>query len=407
MRYAIMLFFMLTSMSSAFAGVLTIEDAEKMFIENNFELKEKRIELKKYDAEVIGAGLLQNPTFTYSIESLKNGERGSEETYSISQSINIIGIRGLKIDTAEKRKKAQYLLYEQKVLDSISTMKQVYYRIILLKENAGVMKGIHERLVDTENKIFKRLEVGDVSEVELMRLRAERRRLEMVISGIESEMRTEKSKLAMLLNFPLEKMDLKEGLYYEPLILDADELSRLAIENRGDIKAASVFVDASNSSLKLSKKEAFEPIEVEVGYKKSTGGFNGFIFGVSIPLPLFNRNQDSIASAIAELEANKIREELLKKSVLNEVNILFERLTSLNARINDLMEQIKTSKEITGIVSLLYEEGEASLIEMLDAARLDAELTIERNNLIYEYLTALFELQKAVGTRYLNTGGAR
>jgi outer membrane protein TolC len=124
-------------------------------------------------------------------------------------------------------------------------------------------------------------------------------------------------------------------------------------------------------------------------------------------LPLFNRNQDSIASAIAELEANKIREELLKKSVLNEVNILFERLTSLNARINDLMEQIKTSKEITGIVSLLYEEGEASLIEMLDAARLDAELTIERNNLIYEYLTALFELQKAVGTRYLNTGGAR
>jgi cobalt-zinc-cadmium efflux system outer membrane protein len=388
-------------------NALTLAEAEKIFIENNLELKAKRAELKRYDAEVIGAGLLPNPTVKYSMESLKNSEKDSEETYSISQSINIVGKRGLRIEAALKRKNAQYLLYEQDILNSMSMMKHVYYRIILLKENADVIKGFHEKFIDMENRTAKRLEAGDVSEVELMRLYSERKKLERLISGISLEIIAEQRNLAMLLNLPFEDMTLKEGLYYEPIIFDAKELLSMAMEKRGDIKAASALVDAANSSLNLSKKEAVMPVDIEAGYKKRKGGFNGFVFGVSIPLPLFSRNQDGIASAAVELETEKIREELIKKRVLNEINLILDRMTSLSARIVDTSKQVKNAREITNIVSLLYEEGEASLVEMLDAVRSETELAMESNNLIYEYMTTLFEMERAAGVSLIKDGGIK
>lgn len=398
MRYVFVLIFLLFQTSIALAErQISLDDAERLLIENNLELKVKRTELKRYDAEAIGAGLLPNPTMSYRVESLKNGDREIEETYSISQSIDIVGKRGLRIEAALKRKNVQYLLYEQDMRNSIAMMKHVYYKIILLKENASVIKGFHEKFIGMEDRMAKRLEAGDVAEVELMRLRSERKKLERLIAGMGLEIRAEQRNLAMLLNLPFEDMTLKEKLYYEPITFDKEDLLNLAMEKSMGIKAASALVDAANTSLKLSKKEAVMPVDIEAGYKKRTGGFNGFVFGISIPLPLFNRNQDAIASAAAELDAEKVREELIKKRLLNKINLLLDRMTSLSARIADTSKQVKNAREITNIVALLYEEGEASLVEMLDAVRAEAELSMENNNLIYEYMTTLFEMEKATG----------
>jgi cobalt-zinc-cadmium efflux system outer membrane protein len=388
-------------------NVLTLAEAEKIFIENNLELKAKRSELKKYDAEVIGAGLLPNPTVRYNVESFKNGERTSEEAYYISQSIDIVRKRGLRIDTALKRKNAKYLLYEQDVLDSLSAMKQIYYKIILLKDNASVIERLHEKFIDMENRTAKRFEAGDVSEVELMRLRSERKKLERLISNINLEMVAEQRNLAIVLNLPLEDITLKEELSYEPITIDAKELLSIAMEKRWDIKAATMLVAAANSSLNLEKKETVMPIEIEAGYRKQAGGVNGFVLGVSIPLPLFSRNQDGIASAAAELKSEKIRKELLKKHVLNEIELLLDRKTSLSALIADTSKQVKNAREITSIVYLLFEEGETNLVEMLDAVRSETELSIEYNNLVYEYMATIFEIERTAGVSLIKDGGVK
>lgn len=407
MRYLFVIIFLFFQATAASAEKqMSLNDAVRLFIENNLELKAKKADLKRYDAEIVEAGLLPNPSVKYSMESLKNSEKESEETYSISQSINIVRKRSLRIEAALKRKNAQYFLYEQDILNSISMMKHVYYKIILLKENAHVIKGFHNKFIDMEKRTAKRFEAGDVPEVELMRLYSERKKLERLIADLSLEIMAEQRNLALLLDMPLEEITLKERFYYEPVTIDAKDLLNQAMEKRGDIKAASAFVDAANSSFNLSKKEAVMPIDIEAGYKKRTGGFKGFVFGVSIPLPLFSRNQGGIVSAMGELEIEKIREELIKKRVLNEINLILDRITFLSAQIADTYKQVNNAREITNISSLLYEEGEASLLEMVDAARSEAELTMEYNNLLYEYMTTLFDLEKATGVNLIKNGGA-
>jgi cobalt-zinc-cadmium efflux system outer membrane protein len=405
MGYFAILFCLLIFVSSAFAEVLTIEDAERMFIENNLELKAKKAELKRYDAEVINASLLSNPSFKYNLDSVKNGDTETEETYSISQSIDVVNKRRLRISSAEKRRDAQYLFYEHEIKSSVAHLKQLYFRILLLMENERLLTDIHDMFLDVEKKTTARLNAGDVAEVELMRLSSEKDRIMRIREGIKSEIRTETRRLEMLLN--KDGIAIKDEFYRSSVKLNMDEILRLALEKRSDIKAGSLLSDASDVDVSLSKKEAIMPVDIEAGYKKRTGGFNGFVFGISVPLPIFNRNQGTIASAMAEQEAIKINMEAAKRRLINEINSLFENIIFLDSQAAKISGQLKAAKDIAQIVGIAYEEGEASLLEMLDAERAKRELAMEYNQAVYEYWAAIFELEKAAGIRIVEKGGVK
>lgn len=405
MRYFAILFFLLISISSAFAEVLTIEDAERVFIENSLELKAKKAELKRYDAEVINASLLSNPSFKYNLDSVKNGDRETEETYSISQSIDVVSKRGLRISSAEKRRDAQHLFYEHEIKNSIAHLKQLYFRILLLIENERLLTDIYDMFMDVEKKTTARLIAGDVAEVELMRLSSEKNRIMRIREGVKSEIKTETRRLEMLLN--KDGISIKDEFYRPPVKLNIDEIQRLALEKRSDIKAGSLLSDASDISVSLSKKEAIMPVDIEAGYKKRTGGFNGFVFGISVPLPIFNRNQGAIASAIAEQETVKINMEAAKRRLINEINSLFENIIFLDSQAAKISGHLEAAMNIAQIARIAYEEGEASLLEMLDAERAKRELAMEYNQTVYEYWAALFELEKAAGIKLIENGGVK
>ncbi|MBZ0155666.1 MAG: TolC family protein [Alphaproteobacteria bacterium] len=408
MRYLVIGFLLLFPVPAAFAAQgMSLEDAEKLFLENNLELKAKKVELGEYDAGVIEAGLLSNPSFNYNIESVENGERETEEVYSISQPIDIVRKRGLRTDVARKKRDARRLLYEQDTLNALAELKQTYYRILYLKENETSLKGILDTFSDVRQKTEARLKAGDVAEVELLKLSNEGKRFSRTLESLKAELGAETGKLAVMLNISMRDIALKDSLAPPPLGYSRDELVAKAMEKRGDIKAASAQIDAAGNALALSKKEAISPIEIEAGYKRRTGGFNGLAFSVSIPLPLFNRNQGGIAAAKAELETERLNLEQLIKKAAHEVATRADRAAFIADRVTQLSEQLKTANEITNSIRTAYDEGEASLIELLDAVRSERELLMEHNESMYDYWRTLFELEKATGMKLTKSGVAQ
>ncbi|MCK7478878.1 MAG: TolC family protein [Candidatus Moduliflexus flocculans] len=108
---------------------LSLEEAEKFFIENNPDVKAKRAEIGKADADIIEAQAIPNPSLRYELESLKDGERETEQTFSVSQSLDIFRKRSKKREAAEKRREAGALLLDHDVTEMTVQMKQTYCRI--------------------------------------------------------------------------------------------------------------------------------------------------------------------------------------------------------------------------------------------------------------------------------------
>lgn len=408
MRFVIITLFLLVSAYPAVAGtVLSVEEAEKIFIDNNLDIKSRMIELQKSDASILDAKVLPNPAVRYSIESVKNSTRETEETYSVIQNVDISGKRGRKIEAASMNKEARMFFLEHEISGLLAQMKQSYFKVLLLKENEKALSEIAGFFSDVERKTEARVSVGDASEADLMKLAGEKNKIVRGLEALRTDLKSEKRKLALLLNVEPTDFDVSGEFAYRHLNLGIEGLIELGQQNRPDIKGQGKIVEASKVALSASKKEAIPSIDLEAGYKKRSGGFNGFIFGVSIPLPLFNRNQGGIARAQIELAQEKVVFEALKKNTTYELNLLFERIASLQVRIADLSSQIETARELTRIAGIAYEEGETTLLELLDATRSEKELVVENNTAVYDYWAARFELEKAIGTKATPMGGTK
>lgn len=401
------IFLLVLAQPAAAVYLLSMEEAEKMFFENNLEIKAKKADVKKSDAEVVDARILPNPQATYNIQSVKNGGTEREEMYSLSQRIDISGKRSKKIESAMKKRDARAFFVEHDTAGLLSQMKQSFYRVLFLKENEKALSEIAGVFSDVERKTEARVSAGDASEADLMKLAGEKNKIVRGREALRADLKSEKRKLALLLNIQEPELEVSGEFSVKPFSFGILELTGMGQQNRPDIKGQGKTVEASEVSLSASKKEAIPTIDLEAGYKKRTGGFNGFVFGISVPLPLFDRNQGGIARAQAELQQEKIIFEAMKKATAYEVNLLFDRIASLQARLEDLSRQIETSRELTRIAGIAYEEGETGLLELLDAVRSEKELVVENNTAVYDYWAARFDLEKNIGAKVTPMGGTK
>jgi cobalt-zinc-cadmium efflux system outer membrane protein len=383
-----------------------MEDAEKLLLENNIELKVKKTELKKSDAEVAGARLLPNPEARYFLATEGGGSNDRESTYSFIQPVDITGKRNKRIDMAEKRRDSGRLFFDHETLVALSQMKQLYFRLLTLKENRKAMEEIIGMAEEVERKTASRVEAGDASEAELMKLGAEKKRFLRGLENLRTDMRVERKKLAYLLSLPDTDFELEDKLQY-PIPSNVRELAEKALDRRTDIKAQAFAVDAAAASLALAKREVLPNVGIEAGYRRWVGGHDGFVFGLVIPLPIFDRNQGKIAAAYAETEKQRLSYELLKRYAAKEIGLLQDKIAYYQVRVSDMAGQIETTKELTMISRTAYEEGAASLIELLDAVRAEKDLIMEYNNTRYEYWATVFELERATNSRLNAAGGKR
>jgi len=407
-RYLLAMLFLLLMTSQATAGVvLSLEEAETLFLGNSLEIKAKKLNVKKAEADVLEAEALPNPALKYYLESLRNGESDQEVVYSLSQTVDLSGRRGRKIEAALANKEAGGLFLEQEIAGLLAQMKQVFFRVLLLKANGQALAVMVNRFSEFEGKTEARVKAGDAAPADLLKISAEKGKTVRNLEVLRTTERAEKKRLGLLLNNPDGEIEVSGELLFQPVALNHEELLNRSLKNRPDLKGQNRAVAASGSLLAAARKKWIPPVDLEAGYKKRTGGFEGVVFGISIPLPLFNRNQAEISRALAELEQSKLSLEVLEKTARQEVQLLLEQIMSQQARIADLTRQRETARELTKIARLAYEEGETGLLELLEAVRTEKECLLEYNQAVYEHWSFILELEKVSGTKLIGRGGAQ
>lgn len=392
----------LASQSGYSGKFLSMEEAEKICIENNLLIRAKKAEIKKADAEIISAKMIPNPLLRYAASSLKNGERETEESYSVSQSIDISGKRSKRIDAAKKSREAHLYFLKYEISGIILHLRQTYYKILYLKEKERLLTDLISVFENVKSKTEERVKAGDVSESELMKISSEKKNIKRSLKTLKIDLRAEKRTLGMLLNLEVNDLQLKGENVYKPLMPDLKIAPEFAILQRYDIIGQGMLVEAAAASLSFARAESLPSFDIEAGYRRRTGGFEGFVFGVTIPLPIFDRNQGGIERAKRLLEHEKITFEFMKKNAIYEVATFQEKIDSLKEIISGISQQLDTARQLTKIARIAYEEGEISLLQLLDAVRSEKALSMEYIATSYEYWATIFELKKAAGKKISN-----
>ena len=162
------------------------------------------------------------------------------------------------------------------------------------------------------------------------------------------------------------------------------------IGGRGRVAAASAAVD-------VEKTLSIRQVGATLGSKRVEGQ-STMVAGLSVAVPLFNRNRGGVARAEGERLAADRELAWAERTIAANVEAAYESAARLTGKLGDLQQSFLTRAEDVQRFTLgAYQEGGATLLQVLDATRLlaDARLTYART--LFAQRQSLFELALATG----------
>jgi cobalt-zinc-cadmium efflux system outer membrane protein len=386
---------------------LSLETATDQFLRKNLAVEAARLEVGVAEAERIGAGLRPRPGLTVSAENLRlSGEtpasRLHEYGISVAQPIELGNRKALRMEVAERTVSVSEARLTEVLRRQLFDVKRTYYESVL----ARVLLEIEQENRDNFEGLVKfntvRFEEGYIAEGDLLKVRLERTKFDFAVANAQLALRRAKIRLLELIgerDFERAvRLEISNRLQAPPVDLNLMQLKETALVNRPEIKVAEAELALAQSSIKLERSRAKGEVTPYGGYKR-VGVDNTLLAGVTVPLPIGNRNQSGIARAEAEQKVAETSLSFVRNRTLAEVDAAYRAYETAREQVRayeaGLLKQADESREIQ---LGAYQEGATELITLIEAQKTRTEVRASYYRAIFDYYTSIFQLELATGT---------
>ena len=397
------------------AGTLTLKEAEQRFLERNLSLIAERYNIDMAQAQVLQAKLFENPVISLeqNVYNRLNGKyfdfgKEGEAVVEIEQVIHLAGQRNKQVRLEKINKEIAEYQFEEVMRTLRQELNEKFVEVYFLSKSIA----IYEKEVNSLQVLLGGMKIqqekGNISLMEISRLESMLFSLRKEKNERESDLLTTRGELNLLLNLP---EDTQVQLSLDEEVLQQLDLSQLSfadlkaiINERPDQKIARSTVNASRANLKLQKSMAFPEFSVKGTYDRVGNFINDyFAIGVSLSVPIFNRNQGNIKAARFSIQQAGVQQEYAANRADMELFTAYtslEKATQLYQSTNMDLER-NFEKLITG-VNENFTRKNISLLEFIDYYDSYKETCIQLYEIKKNVFLAMENLNTVVGQNVLN-----
>ena len=376
-----------------------LREALRLFRENNLSLRRAQSEARARRGMARQARAYPNPTLQATHEPLWRGGTRQSETYlNLSQQVEWSG-RSARIASARR---AAAAARAQTAADSARLALQVteaYVDAATAESRRRRLEQVTRVFRRADSSVAERQSEGDASGYAARRIRLERARYEQRLAAARLEARSAQRQLALLIlpkeAPPVAAEPLPEAM---PPSISRGQALRAALRDRPELRRRQSEVEAQEAARRAARRDAWPDPSVTAGYKRQSSGAEGAFLGVGIPLPLFDRNRGAAEAASARLRAAETQQILARREIRVEVRRAFAAYTSTRRQSRLVGDDLlRGSDDLLRIAQTSYDEGEMSLVELLDAADAYRDARVRAVDLRADLWTRYFSLLRAMG----------
>lgn len=323
----------------------------------------------------------------------------------LSQVVEIKGQRGLRVRAAESDLVRTEWDVRNTEREVVAETTRAFSELLLAQEQVVLARQALDLTTGLRNTARGLVQAGAVPEVDALRAEVEvRRATNRVTLGAAAVSRASRA-LALLIGAPPEDALHASGpLLLEPLPSDLEALRRAARENRPDVKAAEAAIKSARAALELVRAERFFPaLILSAGYAEALD-FDSTnrlaLFGISIPLPIWNPRDGELQAAGAEVRKRETDLGRILAGIDKEVATAFDQFAAARTVVEEYVKQIVPGQEQSvAIVQDGYALGQFRITDALLAQRDLIDTRTGYLEAIAAYNAARVELERAVGAR--------
>ncbi len=335
-----------------------------------------------------GRGQILDPT----------GRTMFERYISLSQPLEWPGMRAARQEAAKAGAGSAQAGFALTQVNVKARVKQIFYELLLAQTIADLASRLLMTVTDFEGAVKRRVEAGEAPPFEEVKVKVELLQAQKQMEQTQGKVRITKVALDQLTAGNLgEGFAIQGDFETTNNALDESHLIEAAFEHHPEIKKFQQLIDVAHAQYDQERQARVPNVTISGSYQRDAGR-EGFVGGLSIPLPLWDQRQGDMAKALgirrqseAHLEQAKIS---LKRGITEHVQISRTASTQINTFEQGLLKQ---AKEAVRIARTSFKFGEAGLLDVLDAQRVLWQTFEGYAHARFELAIALTELERLVG----------
>ena len=355
---------------------LSLPEVLQRVTDLNPALSAERFRERAAAARIEQANLRPNPTLDLSLENFVGtgalrGIDGLEATVQANQLLERGNKREKRVALASTHHDITTRTFAVRQADILAATAEAYLATLGAQQRVAFATEPLQLARRTLDAVEARLAAAVASPAEVARARAALATARSEAALAEAALTRTRTALAALWGGTLDDVPTLTGNLQVPATLPAmqDFLARLPDHPRIDLAEATVA--RGRASLELAQAHAVQDISISGGVKFFREGSDAaLVAGVSVPLPIRNKNQGNIRAARESLSGAELTVTTVRVELRAAFNAAWQDLVAAHQQATAIRNEVlPPTQEAAAVVREAYDQGQLPLIDLLDAQR--------------------------------------
>jgi cobalt-zinc-cadmium efflux system outer membrane protein len=350
-------------------------------------LRAAAFEVAASEAATTQAASYPNPELAYLREGHDAGSRTT--TIQVNQAIELGGKRRARLALAQGEAELARSALAARRREVRAEVIAAYYTLLVAQERQALATDLTGLAHQGLAVAAKRVAAGKISPIDETKARLAALDADTELAQAGAEVAVARTRLGALVGKPADAVTLAEGQSggllalpeLPPLAALVAPVARAADAGRtghagdigdvGDVGRARSQLAASQAQAEVERSARVPDLMLSLGSQR-VDGVDGrqAVFGVSVPLPLFNRNQSKLTAALRR--SDKAREELAAARIAGAAELQAAHVRCGVARGEALLlrqDVIPSARSAHALTLKGFEAGKFAFLDVLDAQR--------------------------------------
>jgi cobalt-zinc-cadmium efflux system outer membrane protein len=399
---------------------LTLDQALERLVRHNLYLRSSEFEIPQARADVLTASLRANPILYADAQLQPYGQYsrsrpGGPPQYdvNVSHPLDLSGKRQARTAAAERALNVLEAQFQNAVRLQIDNLYVAYVDVLAARETArfaqASVAGL-DKVVTVTETLYKR---SDLYRPDVLRVRMQKEAAEVGVQEARDRVRRATQSLAVLLAIPPEQaqsLELRGTIAIKtPPLAATDEFVSRALQLRPDLMADRLGVQRALADIRQARAERFADVYVlyqpytfqdnsPLGQKSATS----WALGVTVPVPIYNRNQGGILRANQNVTQMEISAAGLERRIATEVAVAARECAVSAALVKHFEETVLPAARAMLDDSLrLFVSGEQNALAYFNVQREYNQAVRQYRDALVRHRRSMLALNTAVGQRIL------
>jgi cobalt-zinc-cadmium efflux system outer membrane protein len=382
-------------------GALTLPQALTLAMLHSPDLAGASWDVRMAEARALQAGLPPNPEIGFDLDSVSS-PRVVEMVLSLGQVIFLSDKLARRKQVALLDRDMSGWDWEARRIGVYSEATKAFVSLVAAQERLALAQeivGLSRKLLETAGE---RVRSGKASPLEEMKAKVELGTVQADLEQARQAVLAGRQRLAATWGGTSPKFDKAQGrLEAGETIPTIDQVFSL-VEQNPEVARWTTEMQRRGAVVRLERRSAIPDLTIGGGFKreKASGeaAARGLTVGVSIPIPIFDRNQGGIKESRYNLAKGHEERRAAKVRVLTEIADAYQSMASAHARSSILGRSVvPEARKAFDAASAGYNEGKFPYLDVLDAQRTVFDAQVQHLEALAEYLAGVADIEGLIG----------